>query len=69
MELISILFILVGIAAGYAIAHFKYKSSQALTKEEAEALEAEREQALQTISRLEERNENLDAPASRKESA
>jgi DNA recombination protein RmuC len=59
MELISILFILVGIAAGYAIAHFKYKSSQALGKEEAEALESEREEAMQMISRLEERNNNL----------
>ncbi|TYP95395.1 DNA recombination protein RmuC [Fodinibius salinus] len=61
MELISILFILIGIAAGYAIAHFKNKSSQALTKEEADALEAEREQTLQQVSRLEERNQNLSA--------
>jgi len=59
MELISILFILIGIAAGYAIAHFKNKSSQALSREEADALEQEREQAMQQISRLEERNENL----------
>ncbi|PAU93906.1 DNA recombination protein RmuC [Aliifodinibius salipaludis] len=61
MELISILFIIVGLILGYAIAHFKYKSSRALSREEAEALEQEREQALQTISRLEERNENLSA--------
>ncbi len=64
MELISILFILVGLILGYAIAHFKYKSSQALTKEEADALEQEREEAMQTISRLEERNERLDAEVS-----
>lgn len=61
MELISILFIIVGLILGYAIAHFKYKSSRALSREEADALELEREQALQTISRLEERNENLSA--------
>jgi DNA recombination protein RmuC len=61
MELISILFIIVGVILGYAIAHFKNKSNQALSKEEADALEAEREQAMQTISRLEERNENLSA--------
>lgn len=59
MELISILFILVGLILGYAIAHFKNKSSQALGKEEADTLEREREEALQTVSRLEERNENL----------
>ncbi|GAA5520971.1 DNA recombination protein RmuC [Aliifodinibius salicampi] len=64
MELISILFILVGLILGYAIAHFKYKSSQALTKEEADALEQERGEAMQTISRLEERNERLDAEVS-----
>jgi len=57
----SILFILIGIAAGYAIAYFKHKSSQALSPEEAEVLENEREQAMQTISRLEERNDNLSA--------
>lgn len=61
MELISVLFILIGLAAGYAIAHFKNKSSQALSQEEADALESEREQAMQTISRLEERNENLES--------
>lgn len=60
MELISIVYILVGLILGYLIAHFKNKSSQALSKEEAEALEQEHEQAIQTISRLEERNENLD---------
>lgn len=64
MELISILFILVGLILGYAIAHFKSKSSQALTKEEAGVLEQEREEAMQTISRLEERNERLDAEVS-----
>ena len=61
MELISILFIIIGVILGYAIAHFKYKSSQALSPEEADALEQEREQAMQTISRLEERNQNLSA--------
>ncbi|SHF41848.1 DNA recombination protein RmuC [Fodinibius roseus] len=64
MELISILFILLGLILGYALAHFKYKSSQPLTKEEAEALEQEREEAMQVISRLEERNERLDAEVS-----
>jgi DNA recombination protein RmuC len=59
MELISILFIAIGLILGYAIAHFKYKSSQALSREEADELEQEREQAIQTISRLEERNQNL----------
>lgn len=63
MELISILFILVGLILGYTIAHFKFKSSQALSKEEADVLEEEREEALRTISRLEERNERLDAEA------
>jgi len=58
MELISIVYILIGLILGYLIAHFKSKSSQALSKEEAEALEQEREQAMQTISRLEERNQN-----------
>ncbi|NGP89826.1 DNA recombination protein RmuC [Fodinibius halophilus] len=64
MELISILFIIIGLILGYVIAHFKYKSSQALSREEAEVLEQEREQAMQTISRLEERNERLDAEVS-----
>ncbi|SMO40713.1 DNA recombination protein RmuC [Fodinibius sediminis] len=59
MELTAILFIIVGLVLGYAIAHFKSKSSRALDQEEAEALEQQREQAMQTISRLEERNENL----------
>lgn len=61
MELISIVYILIGLILGYLIAHFKNKSSQALSKEEADALEQEREQAMQTISRLEERNENQSA--------
>ncbi|NIT55477.1 MAG: DNA recombination protein RmuC [Aliifodinibius sp.] len=64
MELISILYIILGLILGYAVAHFKNKSSQALSKEEADALEKEREQAMQTISRLEERNERLDAEVS-----
>ena len=64
MELISILFIIIGLLLGYTIAHFKFKSSRALSAEEADALEKEREQALQTISRLEERNERLDAEVS-----
>lgn len=59
MELISLLFILIGLAAGYAIAYFQYKNSQVLSREEADILEREREEALQMISRLEERNENL----------
>ena len=59
MELISIVFILVGLILGYVIAHFKFKSSQTLSKEEADILEQEREEAMQTISRLEERNSNL----------
>jgi len=59
MEFISVLFIVIGLVAGYLIAHFQNKSSQALSKEEAEALEQEHEQAIQTISRLEERNTNL----------
>ncbi|MDX1637376.1 MAG: DNA recombination protein RmuC [Balneolaceae bacterium] len=60
MELIStIAFILVGLAAGYLIAYLQSKSSQALNEEEARVLEQEREQAMQTISRLEERNRNL----------
>lgn len=63
MELISILFIIVGLILGYLVAHFKFKSSQALSREEAEVLETEREEALRTISRLEERNERLDAEA------
>ncbi|HKK47357.1 MAG TPA: DNA recombination protein RmuC [Balneolaceae bacterium] len=58
MELISIVYILVGLILGYLIAYFKNKSSQGLSKEEADALEQEREQAMQQISRLEERNEN-----------
>lgn len=64
MELISIAFIVVGVILGYIIAHYKNKSNQALNNEEAEALEREREQAMQTISRLEERNERLDSEIS-----
>lgn len=59
MELIAILFILVGLILGYVIAHFRYKSSQALSREEADALELEREEATQQVSRLEERNQNI----------
>ncbi|WP_246043097.1 DNA recombination protein RmuC [Fodinibius saliphilus] len=64
MELLSIVYIILGLVLGYIIAHFKYKSSQPLTNEEAETLKQEREQAMQTISRLEERNERLDAEVS-----
>ena len=64
MELISILFILVGLILGYAIAYYKIKSSRALTEEEAGVLQRERGEALQMISRLEERNERLDAEVS-----
>lgn len=64
MELISILFLVVGLVLGYAIAHFRYKSNQSLSEEEAQSLEQQREQAMQTISRLEERNERLDAELS-----
>ena len=64
MELLSILYILIGLILGYAIAYFKSKSSQALTREEADALELEREQAMQRVSRFEERNERLDADLS-----
>jgi len=63
MEVISILFIIVGVILGYAIAYFKFKSTHALSKEEARELESEREEALRTVSRLEERNERLDAEA------
>lgn len=59
MELLSILFILFGLVIGYAIAHFKYKSGQLLSNEEAELLENEYKDALQQISRLEERNDLL----------
>lgn len=59
MELISILLLAAGLILGYLIAYFKQKSSQVLSPEEAEVLEREREEALQTISRLKERNENL----------
>lgn len=63
MELISILFLAVGLILGYTIAYFRFKSSQALGRDEAEALKNDREDALRTISRLEERNERLDAEA------
>lgn len=63
MEFISILFIIVGLILGYAIAYFKFKSSRPLTQEQAKELESEREEALRTVSRLEERNERLDAEA------
>ncbi len=59
MEFISILFILVGLVAGYAIAHYRYKSSQALSSDEAEELEREREEAIREVTRLKERNENI----------
>lgn len=59
MELIGVLLLAAGLILGYIIAYFKQKSTQALTRDEAEALEREREQALQTISRMEERSENL----------
>ncbi|MFH5883840.1 DNA recombination protein RmuC [Halalkalibaculum sp. DA3122] len=59
MELISIVFILIGLVLGYLIAHYKFKSSRALGKEEAELLEREHAEAMQDVSRLEERNSNL----------
>jgi DNA recombination protein RmuC len=61
MELISILLLAVGLILGYFIAYFKQKSSQGLSPEEAVVLEREREEALQNVSRLEERNQNLSA--------
>ncbi len=64
MELISILLLVVGLILGYVIAYFRNKSNQPFTNQEAEALEKDREQAMQTISRLEERNERLDAEVS-----
>jgi len=64
MELISIVYIIIGVILGYLIAHFKHKSSQPLSKEEADRLEQDYDQAMQTISRLEERNEHLDAEVS-----
>lgn len=63
MELITLLYIFIGLVLGYLIAYFQWKSSRTLSREEAETLEAEREEALRTISRLEERNERLDAEA------
>ncbi|MEL7834517.1 DNA recombination protein RmuC [Fodinibius sp. Rm-B-1B1-1] len=59
MELISILLLIVGLILGYAIAHFQNKSNQLLSREEVVTLEQDYDQAMQTISRLEERNENL----------
>lgn len=64
MEFISLLFIFVGLILGYVIAHFKNKGSQALTKEEADILEREREEAMQAVSRLEERNVRFGAEIS-----
>lgn len=59
MDLIAFLLLIVGLILGFAIAYFYNKSTQALTNEEAEMLEREREEALQTISRMEERNQNI----------
>lgn len=59
MDYLLLLFILIGLLLGYVIAHFKTKSTYVLTKEEAEELEQRREEALQQIYRLEERNQNL----------
>lgn len=59
MELISLLLLAAGLLLGYLIAHFKHKSSEALSLEEAEMLEQERDEAVQTATRLEERNQNL----------
>lgn len=59
MELISIVLLAAGLILGFLIAYFKQKSSQALSAEEAEAMVRERDEARQTISRLEERNRNL----------
>lgn len=59
MELIPLVLLIAGLILGYLIAYFKQKSSQVLNREEADALEREREEALQTISRMEERSQNL----------
>ena len=59
MELISILLLGVGLLLGFIIAYFYQKSQQHLSPDDAQALEQEREEALKTVSRLEERNMNL----------
>ena len=59
MDLIAILLLIAGLILGFLIAYFYSKSTQTLTNEEADILEHEREEALQTISRMEERNQNL----------
>lgn len=59
MDSTALLLLAIGLLLGFIIAHFYKKSTQALTNEDAEKLEKEREEALQTISRMEERNQNL----------
>jgi DNA recombination protein RmuC len=57
MNLLFILFLIIGLIAGGLIAYFWGKSSQVVTNEEADALKNNHQEALQTISRLKERNE------------
>lgn len=57
--LINLGVIIVGVALGYLIAHFKYKSSRPLSADEALQLENDHDEAIQKISRLKERNNNL----------
>src|SRR5699024_7192118 len=59
MELYYILFTIIGLIVGYLIAFFQMKSRQGLSGEEARALEQDREEALQQMLRMEERNQHL----------
>lgn len=59
MELYYFLFTALGLILGYLIAYFRTKSNKVLDNEEVRILEEEREEAMQQVSKLEERNGNL----------
>ncbi|MDZ7773871.1 MAG: DNA recombination protein RmuC [Balneolaceae bacterium] len=63
MESFNLLFLLAGLLLGSALVWLYLRSRGGLTQGEASALREQKEEALRTISRLEERNERLDAEA------
>lgn len=63
MELDLIVTLLAGLILGIALCWLYLKSRGMMSGEEARSLNEEKEEALRTVSRLEERNERLDAEA------
>ncbi len=58
MELYSIIFFIIGLIVGGIIIYFWIKGSQIISNEEAVSLQNDHQKALQTVSKLEERNES-----------